>query len=261
MIVLRTEQELELMRQAGAITGELRTVARAAVGEGATTRDIDAAVARAIAARGATPNFKGYHGFPATVCVSVNEEVVHGIPGERKLNRGDVVSVDLGAIWRGYHGDSAFTIALGPVSDRVQELIRATESALWKGVEACRPGNHVGDVSAAVEAEARRHGLGIVREFVGHGIGRAMHEEPQVPNYGQAGKGPLLRRGMVLAIEPMFTLGDAAVRVLDDGWTVVALDGSMAAHFEHTVAVGDPPEVLTMEPEGARRPAVGDGDG
>lgn len=263
MIVLRTSEEMELMRRAGTITGDLRGVARAAIQEGTRTVDIDAAVAEAIARRGATPNFKGYHGFPATVCVSVNEEVVHGIPGERRLRPGDVVSVDLGAIWRGYHSDSAFTVVLGPTQGRVAELIQATESALWKGIEACVPGNRVGDISAAVEAEARRYGLGVVREFVGHGIGRAMHEDPQVPNYGHAGRGPLLRRGMVLAIEPMFTLGDPAVRVLDDGWTVVAQDGSMAAHFEHTVAVGEPPEVLTLEPSDRieRRPAAGDADG
>jgi methionyl aminopeptidase len=262
VIVLRTERELETLRRAGAITGELRRVARRAIQPGVATREIDRAVAEAIDALGASSNFKGYHGFPATVCVSVNEEVVHGIPGDRRLALGDVVSVDLGAVWHGYHGDSAFTVALGEVDARVVELIEATEAAMWQGIDACRPGNRVGDVSAAVEAEARRHGLGVVREFVGHGVGRAMHEEPQVPNYGQAGRGPLLRRGMVLAIEPMFTLGGHEVRVLDDGWTVVTADRSLAAHFEHTVAVGDPPEVLTLEPAAAAdRVAAGDGHG
>jgi methionyl aminopeptidase len=260
MIVLRTERELESLRGAGRVTGELRAVARSVVGPGITTSAIDDAVREAIARLGATSNFQGYHGFPATVCVSVNEEVVHGIPGRRRLAEGDVVSVDLGAIWRGYHGDSAFTVSLGPVAARVEELIRATEEALWQGIAACRPGNHVGDISAAVETVAKRAGLGVVREFVGHGVGRAMHEEPQVPNYGQAGAGALLRRGMVLAIEPMFTLGGHAVTVLDDGWTVVTRDKSLAAHFEHTVAVGDPPEVLTLEPEAAQA-AAGDGRG
>jgi methionyl aminopeptidase len=258
VIVLRTERELEILRRAGSITAGLREVARRAIRPGIRTRDLDAVVADAIALAGAASNFKGYHGFPATVCVSVNDEVVHGIPSDRRLETGDVVSVDLGAVWRGYHGDSAFTVALGEVAPRVRELIEATEEAMWRGIEACRPGNRVGDISAAVEAVARRHGLGVVREFVGHGVGRAMHEEPQVPNYGSAGTGPVLRRGMVLAIEPMFTLGDAAVRVLDDGWTVVTVDGSTAAHFEHTVAVGDPPEVLTLEPD---RPLAAAGDG
>ena len=261
MIVLRTERELESLRGAGRVTGQLRTVARAAIRAGVATVDIDRAVREAIAALGASSNFLGYHGFPATVCVSVNEEVVHGIPGDRRLADGDVVSVDLGAVWRGYHGDSAFTLCLGGAPDaRVAELVEATEEALWQGVAACRPGNHVGDISAAVEAVARRHGLGVVREFVGHGVGRAMHEDPQVPNYGRAGTGALLRRGMVLAIEPMFTLGEDAVVVLDDGWTVVTRDRSLAAHFEHTIAVGDPPEVLTLEPETARAVA-GDGHG
>ena len=260
MIVLRTERELESLRGAGRITGELRTVARAIIRPGIATAEIDAVVRDAIGRLGATSNFQGYHGFPATVCVSVNEEVVHGIPGTRRLADGDVVSVDLGAIWRGYHGDSAFTVSLGTPTPRAAELIRATEEALWQGIEACRPGNRVGDVSAAVEAVAKRYGLGIVREFVGHGVGRAMHEEPQVPNYGRGGTGAMLRRGMVLAIEPMLTLGGDAVDILEDGWTVVTRDRSLAAHFEHTVAVGDPPEVLTLEPE-AERAAAGDGHG
>ena len=260
MIVLRTERELEALRGAGRVTGELRAIARAAIRPGATTADIDRVVREAIDRLDATSNFRGYHGFPATVCVSVNDQVVHGIPGKRRLEPGDVVSVDLGAIWRGYHGDSAFTVVLGSVPPRAEELLRATEEALWQGIAACRPGGRVGDISAAVEAVARRAGLGVVREVVGHGIGRSMHEEPQVPNYGTAGSGPLLRRGMVLAIEPMFTLGRDAVDVLDDGWTVVTRDHSLAAHFEHTVAVGDPPEVLTLEPE-ARRAAAGDGHG
>lgn len=260
MIVLRTERELEALRGAGRVTGELRAAARAAIRPGVTTAEIDRVVREAIARRDATSNFQGYHGFPATVCVSVNDEVVHGIPGERRLASGDVVSVDLGAIWRGYHGDSAFTVVLGAMPARVEELVRATEEALWQGIAACRPGNRVGDISAAVEAVARRAGLGVVREFVGHGVGRAMHEEPQVPNYGSPGTGPLLRRGMVLAIEPMFTLGDDGVEVLEDGWTVVTRDHSLAAHFEHTVAVAEPPEVLTLEPEAARA-AAGDGHG
>jgi len=257
MIVLRSDRELDLMRRAGSVTGRLRLAAREALRPGIRTRELDAAVARTIEELGANSNFKGYHGFPATVCVSVNDEVIHGIPGERVIRTGDLVSVDLGAAWRGYQGDSAFTVAVGEVDAQARALLEATEAALWKGIEMCRPGNRIGDISHAIEAEASRCGLGVVRDFVGHGIGRAMHEEPAVPNYGMAGKGPLLRRGMVLAIEPMFTMGGAEVRVLDDGWTVVTVDGSLSAHFEHTVAVGDPPEVLTLEPAVADQAAVG----
>ncbi len=248
MIVIRTSREIALLREAGRITGIARTAAKEALRVGMTTAELDAAVARAIEQEGAKSNFKGYHGYPAHICVSVNEQVVHGIPGPRRLESGDVVSVDLGAVYRGYHGDSAFTVALGATSERVKELIQVTEECLAVGLATARPGRHVGDISHAVESLARSHGFGVVREFVGHGIGREMHEEPQVPNYGVPGEGPRLREGMVLAIEPMITLGDEAVRVLDDGWTVVTEDGSVAAHFEHTVVVGDPPEVLTLEP-------------
>lgn len=261
MIVIRTSREVELLREAGRITGLARACAKAAIQVGMTTAELDAEVARVIEQEGARSNFKGYHGYPAHICVSVNHEVVHGIPGPRRLAMGDVVSVDLGAVYRGYHGDSAFTIALGGVPKRTEELIRVTEECLAAGIAEARPGRHVGDISHAVETLARRHGFGVVRDFVGHGIGRAMHEDPQVPNYGEPGQGPRLREGMVIAIEPMITLGDEAVRVLDDGWTVVTEDGKVAAHFEHTVVVSDPPEILTLEPrERAEfRGAVGDG--
>jgi methionyl aminopeptidase len=248
VIVLRSPRELEILREVGRITGRVRQAARQAVQVGMTTQELDELVAEAIRREGAQSNFRGYHGYPAHICVSVNDQVVHGIPGPRRLRAGDVVSVDLGTVWQGYHGDTAFTVILGEASPRVQELVRVTRECLCRAIAMARPGNHVGDISAAVEGHARRHGFGVVREYVGHGIGRSMHEEPQVPNYGRPGEGPLLRRGMVLAIEPMITLGGDEVRVLDDGWTVVTQDGSVAAHFEHTVAVGDPPEVLTLEP-------------
>lgn len=261
MIVIRTAREIELLREAGRITGIARASARAALRVGMTTEELDAVVARAIEQEGARSNFKGYHGYPAHICVSVNNEVVHGIPGPRRLAEGDVVSVDLGAVYRGYHGDSAFTIALGKVPARTEELIRVTEECLAAGIAEARPGRHVGDIACAVETLARGHGFGVVRDFVGHGIGRAMHEDPQIPNYGVAGTGPRLREGMVIAIEPMITLGDEAVRVLDDGWTVVTEDGSVAAHFEHTVVVSESPEILTLEPleQAEFRGAVGDG--
>ena len=258
MIVIRTAREIALLRDAGRITGIARAAAKHALRVGMTTAELDEIVARAIEAEGAQSNFKGYHGYPAHICVSVNEQVVHGIPGPRRLAPGDVVSVDLGAVYRGYHGDTAFTVALGEVPPRVRELIEVTEACLAAGIAQARPGRHVGDISHAVESLAREHGFGVVREFVGHGIGRAMHEDPQVPNYGQPGSGPRLREGMVLAIEPMITLGDEAVRVLDDGWTVVTEDGSVAAHFEHSVLVADPPEMLTLEPaEAVWKGAVG----
>lgn len=260
MIVIRTPREIGLLREAGRITGIARATARAALREGITTAELDAVVARSIEREGAQSNFKGYHGYPAHICVSVNDQVVHGIPGPRRLQLGDVVSVDLGAVSHGYHGDSAFTVALGPVPDRVQELIRITEECLAAGIAEARPGRHVGDISCAVETLARRYGFGVVQEFVGHGIGRAMHEDPQIPNYGAAGEGPRLREGMVIAIEPMITLGHEAVRVLEDGWTVVTEDGSVAAHFEHSVLVAEEPEILTLESPGpaALRGAVGD---
>jgi methionyl aminopeptidase len=248
MIVLRSEREIAVLREAGRITGIARRTARRLVRPGISTLELSQAVEEVIRAHGAEPNFLGYNGFPASICTSINDQVVHGIPGSRVLAEGDVVSVDLGAKWSGYHGDSAFTVALGDPPPRVAELIRVTEEALELAVAMCVPGRHLTDVSHAVESHVTAHGFGVVRDYVGHGIGRAMHEDPQLPNYGPPGQGPVLRRGMILAVEPMVTLGDPAVRVLDDGWTVVSVDGSVAAHFEHTVAVGDPPEVLTLEP-------------
>jgi len=235
------------MREAGRITAlALDAVART-VAPGVTTGEIDAVAENVIVSHGARPAFKGYHGFPATLCTSVDGEVVHGIPGSRVLRSGEIVSVDCGAIVGGFYGDSARTFAVGEVSAEARRLMEITAKALEAGIAQCIPGMRLHDVSAAVQAVAEGAGFSVVREYVGHGIGRAMHEEPQVPNYGRAGTGPTLKAGMVLAIEPMINAGTPDVRTLEDGWTVVTVDGCLSAHFEHTVAVMEEgPLVLTL---------------
>jgi methionyl aminopeptidase len=243
MIVCRSSAELQKMREAGRIVGEVLTELSALVAPGVTTGDLDALAEKRIVAAGAVPAFKGYHGYPATICASINEEVIHGIPsGRRMLNEGDVISIDVGASLDGYYGDSAVTLAVGAVSEEAATLLRVTEEALYKAIERARPGNRISDIGHAVQRHVEAYGFGVVREFVGHGIGQRMHEEPQVPNYGDPGHGPRLAEGMVLAIEPMVNAGRAAVKVLGDGWTAVTRDGSLSAHFEHTVAVtaGEP---------------------
>ncbi len=247
-IEIKSAEQLQAMRAAGLVVA--RTLQRVAemTTVGVTTADMDDCAAQSIRDEGATPSFLGYHGFPAHICVSVNEEVVHGIPGARRIASGDVVSVDCGAIVDGWHGDAALTILVGDVALDLIELSRVTEESLWAGLAAARPGNRLSDIGHAVEASIRSHGpqYGIVEEYVGHGIGTRMHMEPPVPNYGRPGKGPRLVPGMALAIEPMVVLGDAGVHTLDDDWTVVASDGSHASHWEHTVAVTDTgPWVLT----------------
>lgn len=246
MIIRKSPAEIELMRKAGRVTaGALRTVGEA-VCPGVTTAELDHLAEEYISARGAAPAFKGYRGFPASICASVDEQVVHGIPNARKLKEGQILSVDVGAILDGYYGDCAATFAVGAVSDQAEELMRVTQEALAAGVAQCRSGMRLYDISHAVQATAETAGFSVVREYVGHGIGREMHEEPQVPNYGLAGRGPTLQTGMVLAIEPMVNAGSAAVRALADGWTVETEDGSLSAHFEHTVAITENgPEVLT----------------
>lgn len=236
------------MREAGRITAvALRRVGEA-VAPGVTTGELDRLAEAVIRDAGATPAFKGYHGFPATLCTSVDGEVVHGIPGTRVLREGEILSVDCGAIVDGYYGDSAMTFAVGPVLAEARRLLDVTRAALDAGIAQCLPGMRLHDISAAVQGVAEGAGFSVVREYVGHGIGRSMHEDPQVPNYGQAGTGPTLKPGMVLAIEPMVNVGGAAVRALDDGWTVVTEDGSLSAHFEHTVAVtAEGPMILTLE--------------
>lgn len=250
MVPIKEPWELGIMRSAGRKLAEIVAQLRPLVAEGMTTRDIDRLTEEAIASKGARPNFKGYKVgkavFPASVCISVNEQVVHGIPGKRRLLPGDIVSLDFGLIYGGYHADTAFTVILPPADPADQALLDATEAALYEGVSRARPGNRMGDVGHAIESYCKARKLGIVTQFVGHGIGRRLHEEPSVPNYGKAGAGLPLKPGMVLAIEPMITAGSGETKILSDDWTVVTVDGSNAAHFEHTVAVTPTgPEILT----------------
>jgi methionyl aminopeptidase len=247
VILLKSSRELGHMRAAGRILAEVKERLKALVRPGASTKDIDEDIESFIAGKGAVPAFKGYRGYPATVCTSINNEVVHGIPSaKRKLKDGDIIGLDLGCIVEGYYGDCAITLPVGPVPERVQELLDVTRESLDKAIVQCRAGNRIGDISHAVQAHCESHGFGVVRAFVGHGIGRSLHEEPQVPNFGEGGRGPVLKAGMVLAIEPMVTMGSWEVRVLEDGWTAVTADGSLAAHFEDTIAItGNGPEVLT----------------
>jgi len=247
MILLKSPRELEHMRAAGKILAGVKALLGRLVKPGISTKDIDAEVEAFIVSRGATSAFKGYRGYPATVCTSINEEVVHGIPSpKRRLKEGDIIGLDLGCVVEGYYGDCAVTLPVGAVAPRVQELIDVTRESLDKAIVQCRVGNRIGDISHAVQMHCESHGFGVVRSFVGHGIGRALHEEPQVPNFGDAGRGPALKAGMVLAIEPMVTMGSWEVQVLEDGWTAVTADGSLAAHFEDTIAITDDgPDVLT----------------
>jgi len=249
VIVLKSEREIALMREAGHILADVTTHLRASVRAGRSTLEIDEDVEAFIRGRGATPAFKGYRGFPATVCISINQEVVHGIPSpHRRIAEGDIVGLDLGCIVDGYYADCALTLAVGVVPPNVQKLLDVTRESLELAIKECWPGRRLSDVSHAVQSHVEAHGLSVVRAFVGHGIGRALHEEPQVPNFGDPGRGPQLRPGMVLAIEPMVTMGSWEVKILDDGWTAVTKDGSLAAHFEHTVAVTEgEPEVLTRK--------------
>ena len=257
MIVCRSAAELEKMRAAGRLVADVLTELGALVAPGVTTAALDVVAEERIRAAGAIPAFKGYHGYPATICASINDEVIHGIPsGRRILNEGDIVSIDVGASLDGYYGDHAVTVAVGPVSEEAAMLLRVTEESLYKAIERVRVGGRISDIGHAVQQHVEAYGLSVVREFVGHGIGQRMHEEPQVPNYGEPGRGPRLAEGMVLAIEPMVNAGKPAVKVLGDGWTAVTRDSSLSAHFEHTVAVtADGPWILTARevPVGARR--------
>lgn len=236
------------MREAGRITARALRLVGEAVRPGATTAELDAIAEEVIRSSGAVPAFKGYHGFPGTICSSLNNQVVHGIPGATPLGEGDILSVDVGAIVEGYYGDSARTFPVGEVGEAALALLDATRSSLDAGIAQCVPGRKLYDISHAVQTVAEGAGFSVVREYVGHGIGRSMHEDPQLPNFGVPGQGPTLAVGMVFAIEPMVNAGAAAVRALDDGWTVVTEDGSLSAHFEHTVAITeDGPLVLTVE--------------
>jgi methionyl aminopeptidase len=257
VIVCRSSAELEKMREAGRLVGEVLTELTSLVAPGITTAELDELAEKRIRQAGAAPAFKGYHGYPATICASINEEVIHGIPsGRRILNEGDIISIDVGASLGGYFGDSAVTLAVGLVSEGAATLLRVTEESLYKAIERARPGGRISDIGHAVQQHVEAYGFSVVREFVGHGIGQRMHEEPQVPNYGEPGHGPRLTEGMVLAIEPMVNAGKPAVRVLPDNWTAVTKDGSLSAHFEHTVAVtANGPWILTARevPVAARK--------
>jgi methionyl aminopeptidase len=240
-ITIRTPQEIDKMRRSGQVVREVLEHVRQAVKPGATTLDLERVAAAKIRELGVTPAFKGYHGYPCVLCTSINSEVVHGIPSaERKLRDGDIVSIDTGVVMDGYYGDSAITVAVGSkVTEKTQKLLAVTEASLESAIRAVKPGATLGDVGAAVQETVEPQGFSVVRDFVGHGIGTHLHEDPQVPNFGTRGRGPKLRAGMVLAIEPMVNEGGAAVQVLKDGWTTVTRDGSWSAHFEHTIAVTD----------------------
>jgi len=247
IITMKSAEEFAKMEVAGACVAAVHAAVREAAVPGASMKELDRISAEVVRSHDCRPSFLGYHGFPATICASPNNVIVHGIPDDYRLIEGDIVSIDAGAIYEGWHGDAAFTMAIGGVPAEVTTLLEVTEQALWNGIAQTAHGKRLGDVGHAIEATALPHGYGVVREYIGHGIGRQMHEAPEVPNYGAPGKGMKLKRGMALAIEPMFNLGSAETRVLDDGWTVVTRDGKLSAHFEHTVAItADGPKVLTL---------------
>ncbi|MBL7716071.1 MAG: type I methionyl aminopeptidase [Bdellovibrionales bacterium] len=250
MIILKTDRELEYMRKAGRAVAQILHEMIQRVAPGVSTGELDRFAELRCKELGVIPVFKGYQGFPASVCISVNDEVVHGIPSNKRiLKKGDIVGIDFGVSYEGWYGDSARTVAVGQVSSEAEKLMKVTLESLLKGIDQCRDGNRVFDIGHAVQNHAEAQGFSVVREFVGHGIGRALHEDPQVPNYGPKGKGPQLKAGMVLAIEPMINAGKAGVRVLSDGWTAVTADRSLSAHFEHTVAIlPTGPEILTAWP-------------
>lgn len=245
-IIVKSPREIGVMREAGRIVATVLDTLKKEIKPGITTGKLDVIAAKILKESGATASFKGYRGYPASICASVNEEVVHGIPGERVLKDGDLVAIDVGSVYNGFQGDSAITVSVGTVTKEAEALMEATRGALEAGIEASREGAHLGDVSAAIQMHAEERGYSVVREYVGHGIGRDMHEEPQIPNYGTPGQGPVLKRGMTLALEPMVNVGGWRTKVLADHWTVVTADGSLSAHFEHTIAVTDgKAEILT----------------
>jgi methionyl aminopeptidase len=245
--VRRSAEEIAKMRRAGKVVAEIHEATRCAVAPGVTTEQLDKVAREVIDRRGARSNFLNYRGFPATICTSPNDMIVHGIPGGYVLEEGDILSIDCGAIVEGYHGDAAFTMAVGSVRAEASRLLEVTERSLWAGIAELRPGRRLHEVGRAVQETAEAAGFSVVREYVGHAIGTAMHEEPQVPNYWPGTGGPLLKSGMVFAVEPMVNAGGAATELLEDGWSVVTADGSLSAHFEHTIAVTDDgPEVLTL---------------
>jgi len=252
MIIGKSQKEIDKMRASGQLVGRVLQELRAMAAPGVTTLEIDRAAERMIRDAGAYPTFKGYNGFPFSICASVNEQVVHGFPSEYELKEGDIFSIDVGATLDGFVGDTATTVAIGKVDEDRAQLMRITEECLQLAIDQCLAGNHLGDIGFAVQSHAEAHGYSIVRDYVGHGIGRRMHEDPQIPNYGKPGKGPKIKKGYVFALEPMVNMGSLHTKTLADGWTVVTVDGQPSAHFEHTVAITEEgPEVLTRV-----RPAV-----
>lgn len=248
MIVLKTGRELAVMREACRISaGALQLIGKS-IEPGVTTAELDRIAEKYILSQGAVPNFKNYHGYPATACISINNEVIHGIPTDkRRINAGDIVSVDLGALFEGYHGDNAATFACGDISAEAQRLIETTKQSLYEGIKMARAGGRVGDISSAIQSCVEARGYSVVRDYVGHGVGTSLHEAPEIPNFGTAGRGVRLMPGMTLAIEPMVNIGNYDVKVLPDGWTVITKDGSLSAHFEHTVAItAEGPQIMTI---------------
>ncbi|MBW7452809.1 type I methionyl aminopeptidase [Paenibacillus sepulcri] len=252
MIICKSESELQYMREAGRIVAETHRLLKQSIRPGITTKELDGIAETYIRSQNAIPSFKGYNQFPASICASVNEELVHGIPGSRKLNDGDIISIDIGAQYKGYHGDSAWTYGVGSISEQTNRLLEVTEESLYAGLALVKPDVRLFTISHAIQQVIEAAGFSVVREYVGHGIGASLHEEPQIPNYGMPNHGPRLKPGMVLAIEPMVNIGERYVRTLEDNWTVVTEDGSWCAHFEHTVAVtADGCEILTLPREQA----------
>jgi len=248
MISIKSDREIELLKIAGNIVYRTHQYLIPYLKEGITTKELDRLAEDFIKSQGATPSFKGYDGFPGSICTSINEQIVHGIPGDTKLKDGDIISIDIGACYKGYHGDSAWSYGIGSLSEEKKYLLEHTEKALFEGLSEIKPGNRIGDIGYAVESYALKHHLGVVKELVGHGVGTSLHESPDVPNYGMKGTGPLLKEGMVIAVEPMLNLGSPDICVLDDDWTIETIDQSPSAHFEHTIVVTkDGYRILTGE--------------
>ena len=244
-ITIKSTQEIEYMRKAGRIVSDTHDLLKSHIKPGITTGELDRIAEQFIRSQGATPSFKGYNGFPGSICTSVNEQVVHGIPGLEMLKDGDIISVDIGAYYKGYHGDAARTFPVGKISQDAEKLIQVTKESFFEGLKYAVPGNRLSDISAAIQHYVESHGFSVVREFVGHGIGAELHEDPQVPNYGSPGRGPRLREGMALAIEPMVNMGRYEVNILSNRWTVVTIDASLSAHYEHTIVITKgAPEIL-----------------
>lgn len=247
MIYIKSRREVEIMRQAGRIVAETHEQLKQAIKPGITTKELDIIAESYINKRGAIPAFKGYHGFPASICTSVNNEVVHGVPGLKTLEDGDIISIDIGVVYKGYYGDAAKTHGIGKINSKAKELIEVTRQSFYEGVRYAREGYRLFDISHGIQSYVEARGFSVVQDYVGHGIGKKMHEEPQVPNFGPPGKGPRLKAGMVLAIEPMINMGTHDVKVMQDNWTVITLDGKYSAHYEHTVAITDgEPDILTI---------------